>query len=88
MLSLSLNGLIVENMPLGMVADTQLNGELCLDEEEPLPLQGRLVRRIKAHADHATWALSFQLSESNIERLRHWLFQRHQDAFTEAYQAG
>lgn len=87
-LSLSLNGLIVEHMPLGMVADTQLNGELCLDEEESLPLQGRLVRLIKSNPASATWAISFQMSESDIERLRHWLFQRHQDAFTEAYQAG
>ena len=84
-LSLSLNGLIVENLPTDMVADTPINGELCIEQEAPLPLQGRLVRRIKANADHATWALSFQMSESNIERLRHWLFQRHQDAFTEAY---
>ena len=85
MLSLSLNGLIVENLPIDMVADTPINGELCIEQEAPFPLQGRLVRRIKVNANHATWALSFQMSESNIERLRHWLFQRHQDAFTEVY---
>ncbi|WP_042012164.1 hypothetical protein [Aeromonas fluvialis] len=84
-ISISLNGLIVENLPVDMVADDLISGNLCIEQEEPLPLQGRLVRRIKAHADHATWALSFQMSESNIERLRHWLFLRHQDAFTEAY---
>jgi hypothetical protein len=85
-LSLSLNGLIVENLPAGMEADDPINGELCIEQEAPFPLQGRLVRRIKPHTVQTTWALSFQMSESDIERLRHWLFQRHQDAFTEAYQ--
>lgn len=84
-LSLSLNGLIAENLPTTMVADDPLNGELCIEQEIPFPLQGRLVRPIKFHPEHTTWALNFQMSESDIERLRHWLFQRHQDAFTEAY---
>jgi len=84
-ISLSLNGLIVENLPPDMLADTLIRGELCIEQEVPFSLQGRLVRRIKANPGHATWALSFQMSDADIERLRQWLFQRHQDAFTEAY---
>ncbi len=84
-LSLSLNGLIVENLPTDMLADDSLSGELYIAQEACFPLDARLVRRIKSDANHATWALSFQMSESDIERLHQWLFQRHQNTFTEAY---
>ncbi|MGL5327447.1 MAG: PilZ domain-containing protein [Aeromonas sp.] len=85
-LSLSLNGLIVENLPTDMVADATLQGTLQIEAEPPFPLQAKLVRRVNSHTDRATWALSFQMSEANIERLRRWLFLRHQDTFNDAYQ--
>lgn len=83
--NLSLNGLMVEDLPTDMVVGDPIDGELCIEQEEPFPLRAKLVRHIRFQTSHATWALSFQMCDHDMERLRHWLFQRHQDAFSEAY---
>ena len=84
--SLSLDGLVVEGLPTKLTVGTTLSGTLLIHELAPLPLCAELVRHIHQRNGVQGWALHFQMAKPDLERLRSWMFQRHQDAFTQAYQ--
>ena len=84
--SLSLGGLIAEGLPSTLVKGDLLNGTLHIEGLHPLPITGTLIRRIHSHQERHDWALQFQLTTQDQEQLGDWLFQRHQDIFTRAYQ--
>ncbi|OCA61710.1 hypothetical protein A9R10_11700 [Aeromonas piscicola] len=84
--SLSLDGLVVEGLPTGLVIGATLSGTLLIHELPPLPLCAELVRHIHQRNGVQGWALHFQMAKPDLEQLRSWMFQRHQDAFTQAYQ--
>ena len=83
--SLSVDGLIVEDLPPTLVKGDALNGSLQIEGLPPLPLTGTLIRHIRAHKQQHEWALQIQLGKTEQEQLRDWLFQRHQDAFMREY---
>ncbi|MGY3941718.1 hypothetical protein [Aeromonas tecta] len=85
--SLSVGGLIVEDLPAALVKGDALEGVLLIEGLPPLPLTGSLIRRIPSRKQRHDWALQFQLGTTDREQLRDWLFQRHQDAFIQAYQS-
>ncbi|WDF93776.1 PilZ domain-containing protein [Aeromonas dhakensis] len=84
--SLSLDGLVVEGLPAELAMDATLAGTLLLEGLPPLPLSAEPVRRIHRRNGIQGWALHFQMAREDLEQLRGWMFQRHQDAFTQAYQ--
>ncbi|EZH84915.1 PilZ domain-containing protein [Aeromonas hydrophila] len=84
--SLSLDGLVVEGLPPGLAVGATLTGSLLIEELAPLPLSAELVRHIHRRNGIQGWALHFQMAKADLELLRNWMFQRHQDAFTQAYQ--
>ena len=84
--SLSLDGLVVEGLPPGLAVGTTLTGSLLIEDLAPLPLSAELVRHIHRRNGIQGWALHFQMAKADLELLRNWMFQRHQDAFTQAYQ--
>ncbi|CAD7553964.1 hypothetical protein [Aeromonas hydrophila] len=84
--SLSLDGLVVEGLPPGLAVGTTLTGSLLIEDLAPLPLSAELVRHIHRRNGIQGWALHFQMAKPDLELLRNWMFQRHQDAFTQAYQ--
>lgn len=84
--SLSLDGLVVEGLPAGLTIGATLSGTLLIHELAPLPLCAELVRHIHQRNGVQGWALHFQMAKPDLEQLRSWMFQRHQDAFTQAYQ--
>ncbi|HAU4898910.1 PilZ domain-containing protein [Aeromonas hydrophila] len=84
--SLSLDGLVVEGLPPGLAVGTTLTGSLLIEDLAPLPLSAELVRHIHRRNGIQGWALHFQMPKADLELLRNWMFQRHQDAFTQAYQ--
>ncbi|MCO4207432.1 PilZ domain-containing protein [Aeromonas hydrophila] len=84
--SLSLDGLVVEGLPPGLAVGTTLTGSLLIEDLAPLPLSAELVRHIHRRNGIRGWALHFQMAKPDLELLRNWMFQRHQDAFTQAYQ--
>jgi len=84
--SLSLDGLVVEGLPTKLTVGTTLSGTLLIHELAPLPLCAELVRHIHQRNGVQGWALHFQMAKPDLERLRSWMFQRHQNAFTQAYQ--
>ncbi|QPR89404.1 hypothetical protein [Aeromonas hydrophila] len=84
--SLSLDGLVVEGLPSGLAVGTTLTGSLLIEDLAPLPLSAELVRHIHRRNGIQGWALHFQMAKADLELLRNWMFQRHQDAFTQAYQ--
>mgnify|MGYP000249343429 CR=1 FL=1 len=49
-------------------------------------MTGTLIRHVDANQHHHDWAVQFRLGKEDQEQLRDWLFQRHQDAFVQAYQ--
>lgn len=85
--SLSVGGLIVEGLPSSLVKGNALEGALLIEGLPPLALTGHLIRRISSRKQRHDWALQFQLGTTDRELLRDWLFQRHQDAFMQAYQS-
>ena len=84
--SLSLDGLVVEGLPPGLAVGATLAGSLLIEDLAPLPLNAELVRHIHRRNGIQGWALHFQMAKADLELLRNWMFQRHQDAFTQAYQ--
>ena len=84
--SLSLDGLGVEGLPPGLAGGATLTGSLLIEDLAPLPLSAELVRHIHRRNGIQGWALHFQMAKADLELLRNWMFQRHQDAFTPAYQ--
>lgn len=84
--SLSLDGLVVEGLPPGLAVGATLTGSLLIEDLTPLPLSAELVRHIHRRNGIQGWALHFQMAKADLELLRNWMFQRHQDAFTQAYQ--
>lgn len=84
--SLSLDGLVVEGLPPGLAVGATLTGSLLIEDLAPLPLSAELVRHIHRRNGIQGWALHFQMARPDLELLRNWMFQRHQDAFTQAYQ--
>ncbi|HAT1543678.1 hypothetical protein [Aeromonas hydrophila] len=84
--SLSLDGLVVEGLPPGLAVGATLAGSLLIEDLAPLPLSAELVRHIHRRNGIQGWALHFQMTKADLELLRNWMFQRHQDAFTQAYQ--
>ncbi|EIS3739617.1 PilZ domain-containing protein [Aeromonas hydrophila] len=84
--SLSLDGLVVEGLPPGLAVGATLTGSLLIEDLAPLPLSAELVRHIHRRNGIQGWALHFQMAKPDLEQLRNWMFQRHQDAFTQAYQ--
>ncbi|CAJ1784531.1 hypothetical protein OPFLODJI_00928 [Aeromonas hydrophila] len=84
--SLSLDGLVVEGLPPGLAVGATLTGSLLIEDLAPLPLSAELVRHIHRRNGIQGWALHFQMTKPDLELLRNWMFQRHQDAFTQAYQ--
>ncbi|MFQ2157139.1 PilZ domain-containing protein [Aeromonas hydrophila] len=84
--SLSLDGLVVEGLPPGLAVGATLTGSLLIEDLAPLPLSAELVRHIRRRNGIQGWALHFQMAKPDLELLRNWMFQRHQDAFTQAYQ--
>lgn len=84
--SLSVEGLIVEGLPPPLAKGDPLAGTLHIEGLPPLPLTGTLIRPIPSRRRLHDWALQFQLSPPDRELFRDWLFQRHQDAFIQAYQ--
>ncbi|HAU4888570.1 hypothetical protein HNP12_003104 [Aeromonas hydrophila] len=84
--SLSLDGLVVEGLPPGLAVGATLAGSLLIEDLAPLPLNAELVRHIHRRNGIQGWALHFQMAKPDLELLRNWMFQRHQDAFTQAYQ--
>lgn len=84
--SLSLDGLVVEGLPPGLAVCATLTGSLLIEDLAPLPLSAELVRHIHRRNGIQGWALHFQMAKPDLELLRNWMFQRHQDAFTQAYQ--
>ncbi|WP_429141806.1 PilZ domain-containing protein [Aeromonas hydrophila] len=84
--SLSLDGLVVEGLPPGLGVGATLTGSLLIEDLAPLPLSAELVRHIHRRNGIRGWALHFQMAKADLELLRNWMFQRHQDAFTQAYQ--
>ncbi|MFM4807963.1 PilZ domain-containing protein [Aeromonas hydrophila] len=84
--SLSLDGLVVEGLPPGLAVGATLTGSLPIEDLAPLPLSAELVRHIHRRNGIQGWALHFQMAKPDLELLRNWMFQRHQDAFTQAYQ--
>lgn len=84
--SLSLGGLIVAGLPPTLAKGDRLHGTLDIEGLPPLALSGTLIRHVQSHRKHHDWALKFQLDKGDQERLRDWLFQRHQDAFVQTYQ--
>ncbi len=84
--SLSLDGLVVEGLPPGLAVGATLTGSLLIEDLAPLPLSAELVRHMHRRNGIQGWALHFQMAKADLELLRNWMFQRHQDAFTQAYQ--
>ncbi|EHK5437431.1 PilZ domain-containing protein [Aeromonas hydrophila] len=84
--SLSLDGLVVEGLPPGLAVGATLTGSLLIEDLAPLPLSAELVRHIHRRNGIQGWALHFKMAKADLELLRNWMFQRHQDAFTQAYQ--
>ncbi|HDX8453302.1 PilZ domain-containing protein [Aeromonas hydrophila] len=84
--SLSLDGLVVEGLSPGLAVGATLTGSLLIEDVAPLPLSAELVRHIHRRNGIQGWALHFQMAKPDLELLRNWMFQRHQDAFTQAYQ--
>ncbi|EPU3917471.1 PilZ domain-containing protein [Aeromonas hydrophila] len=84
--SLSLDGLVVEGLPPGLAVGATLTGSLLIEDLASLPLSAELVRHIHRRNGIQGWALHFQMAKADLELLRNWMFQRHQDAFTQAYQ--
>lgn len=84
--SLSLDGLVVEGLPPGLAVGATLTGSLLIEDLAPLLLSAELVRHIHRRNGIQGWALHFQMAKPDLELLRNWMFQRHQDAFTQAYQ--
>lgn len=84
--SLSLDGLVVEGLPPGLAVGATLTGSLLIEDLAPLPLSAELVRHIHRRNGIQGWALHFQMAKPDLELLRNWMFQRHQGAFTQAYQ--
>ena len=84
--SLSLGGLIVAGLPPTLAKGDRLHGTLGIEGLPPLALSGTLIRHVHSHQQRHDWALKFQLDKGDQEQLRDWLFQRHQDAFVQAYQ--
>ncbi|MFQ2779533.1 PilZ domain-containing protein [Aeromonas caviae] len=84
--SLSLGGLIVADLPDAFVKGDPLGGYLRIEDLPPLAMTGTLIRHVDANQHHHDWAVQFRLGKEDQEQLRDWLFQRHQDAFVQAYQ--
>ncbi|MFM4958263.1 MULTISPECIES: PilZ domain-containing protein [Aeromonas] len=84
--SLSLGGLIVAGLPDAFAKGDPLGGYLRIEDLPPLAMTGTLVRHVDANQHHHDWAVQFRLGKEDQEQLRDWLFQRHQDAFVQAYQ--
>lgn len=84
--SLSLGGLIVADLPDAFAKGDPLGGYLRIEDLPPLAMTGTLVRHVDANQHHHDWAVQFRLGKEDQEQLRDWLFQRHQDAFVQAYQ--
>ncbi len=83
--SLSLNGLIVQCLPDTLKRGDVLHASLLLDALAPLPLSGILIREVRKGQTVIGWAIQFQMSEADQERLRGWMFEHHQSTFTQAY---
>ena len=84
--SLSLGGLIVAGLPVSMIKGDTLNGTLCIEGLPHLTMAGTLIRHVEANQSLHDWAVQIRLNKEDQELLRDWLFQRHQDAFIQAYQ--
>lgn len=84
--SLSLGGLIVAGLPDAFAKGDPLGGYLRIEDLPPLAMTGTLVRHVDANQHYHDWAVQFRLGKEDQEQLRDWLFQRHQDAFVQAYQ--
>lgn len=84
--SLSLGGLIVAGLPDSFAKGDPLGGYLRIEGLPPLAMTGTLIRHVDANQHHHDWAVQFRLGKEDQEQLRDWLFQRHQDAFVQAYQ--
>ncbi|WP_439831696.1 PilZ domain-containing protein [Aeromonas caviae] len=84
--SLSLGGLIVAGLPDSFAKGDPLGGYLRIEGLPPLTMTGTLIRHVDANQHHHDWAVQFRLGKEDQEQLRDWLFQRHQDAFVQAYQ--
>ncbi|WP_323944634.1 PilZ domain-containing protein [Aeromonas caviae] len=83
--SLSLGGLIVAGLPDSSAKGDPLGGYLRIEGLPPLAMTGTLIRHVDANQHHHDWAVQFRLGKEDQEQLRDWLFQRHQDAFVQAY---
>lgn len=84
--SLSLGGLIVADLPDAFAKGDPLGGYLRIEDLPSLAMTGTLIRHVDANQHHHDWAVQFRLGKEDQEQLRDWLFQRHQDAFVQAYQ--
>lgn len=84
--SLSLGGLIVAGLPDSFAKGDPLGGYLRIEGLPPLTMTGTLIRHVDTNQHHHDWAVQFRLGKEDQEQLRDWLFQRHQDAFVQAYQ--
>ncbi|MFQ2431627.1 PilZ domain-containing protein [Aeromonas caviae] len=84
--SLSLGGLIVAGLPDSFAKGDPLGGYLHIEDLPPLAMTGTLIRHVDANQHRHDWAVQFRLGKEDQEQLRDWLFQRHQDAFVQAYQ--
>ena len=73
-------------LPDAFAKGDPLGGYLRIEDLPPLAMTGTLVRHVDANQHYHDWAVQFRLGKEDQEQLRHWLFQRHQDAFVQAYQ--
>ncbi|WP_349919176.1 PilZ domain-containing protein [Aeromonas veronii] len=85
--SLSVGGLIATGLPPTLGRGNTFDGILLIESLLPLPITATLIRPIRSHRPGQDWALQYQLGQVDRERLRDWIFLRHQDAFTREYQA-
>ncbi|MEJ6017777.1 PilZ domain-containing protein [Aeromonas caviae] len=84
--NLSLGGLIVAGLPDSFAKGDPLGGYLRIEDLPPLAMTGTLIRHVDANPHRHDWVVQFRLGKEDQEQLRDWLFQRHQDAFVQAYQ--
>ncbi|MGY6038555.1 PilZ domain-containing protein [Aeromonas sp. AE23HZ002T15] len=85
--SLSVGGLIATGLPPTLARGDTFEGMLLIETLPPLPITATLIRPIRSHKPRQDWALQYQLGQGDRERLRDWIFLRHQDAFTREYHA-
>lgn len=83
-LNLSEQGLVVDTRGYRPAVAGRLYGALSLTSLAPLSLSGEWVRLVTPPSE---WALRFTMSEQEHALLQQWLFERHQDTFSDSYES-